>query len=454
MNLKGCIRAVAELVLSVSQLNDYAANLLRRDFLLKNISVKGEISGYKRYTSGHAYFSLKDEASVISCVMFKPDSFGLGFKPSNGMSVTARGYVSIYTQEGRYQLYVKEMEQQGEGELYVRFMRLKEKLSKEGLFDESHKKPLPALPRCIGVVTSEMGAVYSDIKNVVTRRFPKMNILLCPTAVQGEGAAAQIAAAIRRMDKLKLADVLIVCRGGGSVEDLWPFNDEDVARAIYDCSIPVVSAVGHETDYSISDFAADMRAPTPSAAAELCTPEMESIMASLSAAQSNMTKAVKSKISERQARVSSITSSHAVMIPVYRIDAGRQNLSARIDSIDGAVNLRLRNGRSRARGIAAPHVKMDIMHAIYKQQDRSDGNIKALRNGMDSSMDNLRNRMQGIAESLRLCGPENVLRRGFAMIRSKGGDYLYSTDDLTTGERIELIMRDGTAEAEIKNKEG
>ena len=232
------------------------------------------------------------------------------------------------------------------------------------------------------------------------------------------------------------------------------FNDEDVARAIYDCSIPVVSAVGHETDYSISDFAADMRAPTPSAAAELCTPEMESIMASLSAAQSNMTKAVKSKISERQARVSSITSSHAVMIPVYRIDAGRQNLSARIDSIDGAVNLRLRNGRSRARGIAAPHVKMDIMHAIYKQQDRSDGNIKALRNGMDSSMDNLRNRMQGIAESLRLCGPENVLRRGFAMIRSKGGDYLYSTDDLTTGERIELIMRDGTAEAEIKNKEG
>lgn len=146
MNLKGCIRAVAELVLSVSQLNDYAANLLRRDFLLKNISVKGEISGYKRHTSGHAYFSLKDEASVISCVMFKPDSFGLGFKPSNGMSVTARGYVSIYTQEGRYQLYVKEMEQQGEGELYARFMRLKEKLSKEGLFDESHKKPLPALP--------------------------------------------------------------------------------------------------------------------------------------------------------------------------------------------------------------------------------------------------------------------------------------------------------------------
>lgn len=275
-----------------------------------------------------------------------------------------------------------------------------------------------------------------------------------PHSRTGGGAAAQIAAAIRRMDKLKLADVLIVCRGGGSVEDLWPFNDEDVARAIYDCSIPVVSAVGHETDYSISDFAADMRAPTPSAAAELCTPEMESIMASLSAAQSNMTKAVKSKISERQARVSSITSSHAVMIPVYRIDAGRQNLSARIDSIDGAVNLRLRNGRSRARGIAAPHVKMDIMHAIYKQQDRSDGNIKALRNGMDSSMDNLRNRMQGIAESLRLCGPENVLRRGFAMIRSKGGDYLYSTDDLTTGERIELIMRDGTAEAEIKNKEG
>ncbi len=454
MNLKGWIIVMSELVLTVSQLNDYAANLLRRDFLLKNICVKGEISGYKRHTSGHAYFSLKDEISVISCVMFKPDTFGLGFKPSNGMFVTVRGYVSIYAQEGRFQLYVKEMDQQGKGELYLRFMDLKEKLSKEGLFDESHKKPLPALPKCIGVVTSEMGAVYSDIKNIVARRFPKMNILLCPTAVQGEGAASQIADAIRRMDKLKLADVLIVCRGGGSVEDLWPFNDEIVARAIYDCSIPVVSAVGHETDYSISDFVADIRAPTPSAAAELCTPEIECIMASLNAAQNYITRAVKNKISERQARISSITSSYAIMIPVYRIDAGQQSLSARIDSIGEAVNSRLRIGRSSTRGIEAPHINKDIMHTIHKEQDRSDSNIKALRNGMVSSMDSRRNRMYGIVKSLRLCGPENVLRRGFAMIRSKTGRYLYSANDLTPGKHIELIMRDGTAEAEIKNKEG
>ena len=453
MNLKGYIRAMAEFVLTVSQLNDYAANVLRRDFLLKNICVKGEISGYKRHTSGHAYFSLKDETSVISCVMFKPDSFGLGFKPSNGISVTARGYVSIYAQEGRYQLYVKEMEHQGEGELYVRFMRLKEKLSKEGLFDESHKKPLPALPKCIGVVTSEMGAVYCDIKNIVTRRFPKMNILLCPTAVQGEGAASQIADAIRRMDKLKVADVLIVCRGGGSVEDLWPFNDEEVARAIYGCSIPVVSAVGHETDYSISDFVADMRAPTPSAAAELCTPELESIMASLSAAQSFITRAVKSKISERQARVSSITSSHAVMIPVYRIDAERQSLSTRVDSIDETVESILSIGESKTKGIAAPHIKMDMMHTVHIQQAKSDGHIEELRNSIMSSMDSRRSHMHGMAKSLRLCGPENMLRRGFAMIKSKGGEYLYSTGDLTPGKRIELIMRDGTAEAEIKDKE-
>ena len=346
------------------------------------------------------------------------------------------------------------MQKQGKGELLLRFMDLKEKLSKEGLFDETHKKPLPALPKCIGVVTSEMGAVYSDIKNIVARRFPKMNILLCPTAVQGEGAASQIADAIRRMDKLKLADVLIVCRGGGSVEDLWPFNDEIVARAIYDCSIPVVSAVGHETDYSISDFVADIRAPTPSAAAELCTPEIECIMASLNAAQNYITRAVKNKISERQARCSSITSSYAIMIPVYRIDAGQQSLSARIDSIGEAVNSRLRIGRSSTRGIEAPHINKDIMHTIHKEQDRSDSNIKALRNGMVSSMDSRRNRMYGIVKSLRLCGPENVLRRGFAMIRSKTGRYLYSANDLTPGKHIELIMRDGTAEAEIKNKEG
>ena len=256
------------MTLSVAQLNEYVRRTLASDVMLKNICITGEISNFKRHVSGHWYFTLKDEEAAISCVMFRQAAQTVRFQPENGMSVRLTGSVSLYVKTGSYQFYGERMEQEGLGELYLRFERLKQKLLAEGLFDPSLKKPLPLLPRGIGIVTSSTGAVVHDICTVTWRRNPAMPLYLCPVKVQGEGAAKEIAAAIRRLDRMPEAEVLIVGRGGGSMEDLWPFNEEIVARAIAACQTPVVSAVGHETDFTIADFAADMRAPTPSAAAK------------------------------------------------------------------------------------------------------------------------------------------------------------------------------------------
>ena len=261
------------MTLSVAQLNEYVRRTLASDVMLKNICITGEISNFKRHVSGHWYFTLKDEEAAINCVMFRQAAQTVRFQPENGMSVRLTGSVSLYVKTGSYQFYGERMEQEGLGELYLRFERLKQKLLAEGLFDPAMKKPLPLLPRGVGIVTSSTGAVVHDICTVTWRRNPAMPLYLCPVKVQGEGAAREIAAAIRRLDRMPEAEVLIVGRGGGSMEDLWPFNEEIVARAIAACRTPVVSAVGHETDFTIADFAADVRAATPSAAAAGTLPD-------------------------------------------------------------------------------------------------------------------------------------------------------------------------------------
>ena len=264
-------------VLSVTQLNEYVSTLIRNDMLLGSVSIRGEISGFKRHSSGHIYFSMKDESSVVRCVMFRQNAMSLDRSIGDGMQVTASGYASLYTRDGQFQFYVKSIEREGEGELYRRFAMLKTRLEAQGLFAKEHKKPIPMLPKCLGVVTSATGAAIQDIINITRRRYPAMDILLSPASVQGAGAAKEIADAIRLLDGSGKADVIIVGRGGGSIEELWAFNEEIVAKAIYACKTPIVSAVGHETDFTIADFAADLRAPTPSAAAELCVPEYEAL---------------------------------------------------------------------------------------------------------------------------------------------------------------------------------
>lgn len=265
-------------VLTVSQITNYIKRILTSDVILNRVSVKGEISNFKHHYSGHLYFTLKDDNARIKCVMFKSSAINLKFEPEDGMSVIVNGSVSLYERDGQYQLYVDNMQPDGLGALYMAFEQLKRKLESEGIFDKEHKIPIPKYPSKIGVVTSSAGAALRDILNIISRRYPIVDVLVYPVLVQGEEAPGQIASAIYDLNKMDDIDVIIVGRGGGSIEELWAFNEECVARAIYDSKIPVISAVGHETDFTISDFAADLRAPTPSAAAELCVPDKKSLI--------------------------------------------------------------------------------------------------------------------------------------------------------------------------------
>ena len=265
-------------ILTVSELNKYIKTLFSRDMVLSGLWVKGEVSNFKNHYSGHMYFTVKDENSLIKCVMFKANASGLKFMPEDGMKVIIRGYLSVFERDGQYQLYAEEMQPDGVGSLHIAFEQLKKKLEAEGLFAASAKKRLPYLPQSIGVITSSKGSVIRDIINILSRRFYNVAIKVYPVQVQGEQAAGQISAAVRRLNELELADVIIIARGGGSLEELWAFNEEIVARSIYESRIPVISAVGHETDFTISDFVADMRAPTPSAAAELVMVLVELIL--------------------------------------------------------------------------------------------------------------------------------------------------------------------------------
>ena len=263
--------------ISVTELNQYVKDRVAEDEFLNSVLVKGEISNFKHHYTGHMYFTLKDESSLIKCVMFKSSTVTLNFIPKDGMKVLVFGSVAVYERDGIYQIYCKAMQEDGMGSLYKAYEELKNKLSEEGLFDDIHKKPIPFMPKIIGVLTSNTGAVIRDIINVSTRRNPNVYIRLMPVPVQGEGAGLKIAKAIKLMNDKKLADCLIVARGGGSIEDLWPFNEEIVARAIFESEIPVISAVGHETDFTIADFVADLRAPTPSAAAELAVTDVSEL---------------------------------------------------------------------------------------------------------------------------------------------------------------------------------
>lgn len=266
-------------ILKVSQINTYLKSIFDSDNNLKNIFVVGEISNFtNHYRTGHFYFTLKDEASAIKAVMFRSSAQRLRFEPQNGMKVVVRCNVSVFERDGTYQLYCEDMQPDGIGELTVAYEQLKERLLNEGLFSDEHKKPLPEYPLRVGVVTSPTGAAFQDIRNIISRRFPCAQIILGPVKVQGDGAAEQIAQAVKEFSRIGACDVLIVGRGGGSIEDLWAFNEEIVARAIYDCEIPIISAVGHETDFTICDFVSDMRAPTPSAAAEIAVPDYREVL--------------------------------------------------------------------------------------------------------------------------------------------------------------------------------
>lgn len=389
--------------ISVTDLNKYIKEKIAQDEVLNNVLVKGEISNYKRHYTGHLYFTLKDENSLIKCIMFKNSTMNLKFEPRDGMKVMVLGTVSVFERDGVYQIYCKAMQEDGMGSLYKAYEELKSKLEKEGLFDVSHKKKIPMMPRCIGVLTSNTGAVIRDIINVSTRRNPNVYIKLFPVPVQGEGAAEKIADAIKIMNEKKLADVIIVARGGGSLEDLWPFNEEIVARAIYDSELPVISAVGHETDFTIADFVADLRAPTPSAAAELAVPNIADIKLKLESYNNRYKLALKKKVEFMKLRYEKCMNSRAFKDPMQKINEKYMLVDIKIKSIQNSII------------------------NIYK--------------------DKKNNMMKNIAK-LDALSPLKTLTRGYSLIELDG-KIVKSVSELKKDDEIDIRLVDGKSRAKI-----
>ena len=332
--------------ITVQELNKYIKQKIDGDEFLNNVYVKGEISNFKLHYTGHMYFTLKDENSLIKCIMFKSYTSYLQFMPKDGMKVIILGSVSVFERDGVYQIYCKAMKEDGIGSLYEEYQKLKAKLEKEGLFDDLHKKKIPLFPKTIGVITSSTGAVIRDIINVSTRRNPNVHIRLLPVPVQGPGAAEQIATAIKKMNEESLADVIIIGRGGGSLEDLWPFNEEIVARAIYDSKLPIISAVGHETDFTIADFVADLRAPTPSAAAELAVPNIEDVKYTIMTYQNRYKIGLKRKVELMKLRYEKCMTRRVFKEPLQKINEKAITLDMLVKSIQSNTNNKIIKAKS------------------------------------------------------------------------------------------------------------
>ena len=390
--------------LSVTELNEYARRLLAGDPLLRALEVSGEISGYKHHYSGHRYFSLKDENARVQCVMFRQHALGLDFQPADGMRVTVRASASIYPQNGSFQLYVTSMRQAGQGELYIRFEKLKQKLMAEGLFDPARKREIPALPKVIGVVTSQTGAAIRDIIHVARRRNPNVGIVVSPCLVQGPEAAADIVRAMDRLNRAKACDVMLVGRGGGSIEDLWAFNEEIVARAIAASPIPVVSCVGHEVDFTISDFVADLRAPTPSAAAELTVPRLDQLKAELDGMVARLAGAL-------------------------------------------ASGQRLRRLALERAG-ASPVLAMPRKALIEPRRARLEDAGRRLAGAMPVRLERCRHRLDALSASLRALDPASVMDRGYAVVR-QCGHVVPRASLANRGLPVQVGFSDGELTAEI-----
>ncbi len=333
-------------LISVTELNSYIKEKFQEDEYLNNVLVKGEISNFKHHYTGHLYFTLKDENSLIKCVMFKTYTSHLDFEPKDGMKVTILGTVSVFERDGVYQIYAKAIRQEGIGDLHAEFEKLKAKLEAQGLFSKEHKKNIPFMPKCIGVLTSNTGAVIRDIINVSTRRNPNVYIKLFPVPVQGSEAAEKIANAIKIMNEEKLADVLILARGGGSLEDLWPFNEEIVAHAIYDSKIPIISAVGHETDFTISDFVADLRAPTPSAAAELAVPDIKELELKLKTYESRLQNSLLKKLEIMKLRYEKCMTRRVFSDPFQKINENYMLIDKQAKRLENSINIIVKNKKT------------------------------------------------------------------------------------------------------------
>ena len=390
--------------ITVTDLNKYIKGRIDNDEMLNNVLVKGEISNFKNHYTGHMYFTLKDENSLIKCVMFKTYTTHLSFMPKDGMKVIILGGVSVFERDGVYQIYAKAMKEDGLGNLYVAYEELKNKLSNEGLFDEKYKKPIPFMPKTIGVLTSNTGAVIRDIINVSTRRNPNVNIRLYPVPVQGSGAGEKIAEGIELMNKNKLADVLIIGRGGGSIEDLWPFNEEIVARAMFNSEIPIISAVGHETDFTIADFVADLRAPTPSAAAELAVANIDDVRETLKTYNNRYKVSLKKKIELMKMSYEKCMTRQAFKNPTQKINEQYMLIDMKLKSLQNSILLKIKEDKTK---FVKEVAKLDAL------------------------------------------SPIKTLTRGYSIISKQDGRIAKEVKDLSQGEKVSIRLSDGSVDAQV-----
>ncbi len=390
--------------ITVTDLNKYIKNKVDNDEFLNNVLVKGEISNFKHHYTGHMYFTLKDENSLIKCIMFKTYTPNLKFVPKDGMKVMILGTVSVFERDGVYQIYCKAMQEDGMGDLYKAYEELKNKLEEQGLFDQKYKKPIPKFPKSIGVLTASTGSVIRDIINVSTRRNPNCYIKLLPVPVQGKGAAEKIAEGIKLMNENKLADVIILARGGGSLEDLWPFNEEIVAHAIFESELPIISAVGHETDFTIADFVADLRAPTPSAAAELAVPNISDILFDLEKYNNRYRNALKKKIELMRLRYEKCMASRVFKEPLQKIN---------------------------------------------EQYILIDMKIKQMQNTITSKIKDDKTKMVELITKLDTLSPLKTLTRGYNIAVDKNGKIVKSNKSLKKDDEILVRLTDGSKQAKI-----
>jgi len=415
-------------VYSVGQVNRYIKNMFAEDFFLRNIAVTGEISNLKYHSSGHIYFTLKDAEGEIKGIMFRGKAMGLKFRMKDGDKVIVSGSIEVYDKGGTYQIYANTIQLAGAGDLYLRFEELKKELAEMGMFAPEYKKPIPKFARRVGIITAPTGAAVRDIIQISKRRNPYVELILCPTLVQGEGAVASICESIARMDALGL-DVLIVGRGGGSIEDLWAFNEEEVARAIFGCNTPVISAVGHETDTTIADYVADLRAPTPSAAAELAVFDMGLIEANLADYRARMQSAMQQRLQDARVRVAQHSKHLSLLSPENQLNQKRQRLA---------------------------EVERRVAELMERRIEESRVRLEALRNAIPTAMEtklvDRRHRLEMLAARLDGASPVKKFAQGYSYTVNAEGKNISSKDDVAVGDELTVYLREGKLGVEVKNK--
>lgn len=443
--------AVERRVFTVAEITGAIRDLLEAEFW--DVWIAGEISNTRKAPSGHYYFTLKDQDAQLRCVCFRQNALYLKLKPQDGLAVLARGHISVYETRGEYQLYVEHLEPQGIGALQLAFEQLKKKLADKGLFDDSRKKPLPFFPRRIGIVTSPQGAVIADMLRILERRFHGLHAMLYPVRVQGEGAAGDICRGLAYFDQSRSAEVVIVARGGGSLEDLWPFNEESVARAIADCSVPVISAVGHQTDFTIADFAADVRAPTPSAAAEIVIRQKSEFLEMVAAREEGLAQAFRYKLAMLGRRLGESGMDRARALLRHKLAGCSQRTDELGFRLRHAMAERFRGSARRLQEIHNSLIALDFRVKMARRRSRFEGLSQRLKPAITRRMERAKARLESLDRQRMQLSPLAVLGRGYAIVQTSGGEVIRAVEQTQVGESLRVRLHKGRLQVRVDERE-